>query len=57
MQKLVAAATEGAKVYDLVVMGDDAIEAAASSVYNKKTKTGAVSKGLHLNSIPKPLSG
>ncbi|KAG8826398.1 Curved DNA-binding protein (42 kDa protein) [Serendipita sp. 401] len=46
MQKLVAAAVEGKKVFDLVVEGDQAIEAAAASVYNKKTKTGAVAKGI-----------
>lgn len=45
MQKLVADAVEGKKVYDLVVEGDQAIETAAASVYNKKTKTGAVPKG------------
>jgi hypothetical protein len=46
MRKLVGDAVEGKKVYDLVVEGDQAIEAAAATVYNKKTKTGAVPKGL-----------
>ncbi|KIM33377.1 hypothetical protein M408DRAFT_19681 [Serendipita vermifera MAFF 305830] len=46
MQTLVAGAVEGKKVYDLVVEGDQAIEAAAATVYNKKTKTGAVPKGI-----------
>jgi hypothetical protein len=45
MQKLVGDAVEGKKVYDLVVEGDKAIESAAASVYNKKTKTGAIPKG------------
>jgi hypothetical protein len=45
MRNLVADAVEGKKVYDLVVEGDNAIESAAASVYNKKTKTGAVPKG------------
>lgn len=51
MQKLVADAVEGKKVYDLVVEGDQAIESAASSVYNKKTKTGAVPKGLLISCL------
>ncbi|PVF98043.1 Creatinase/aminopeptidase [Serendipita vermifera] len=46
MQRLVANATEGKKVLDLAIEGDQAIEAAAASVYNKKTKTGAVPKGI-----------
>jgi hypothetical protein len=45
MQKLVANATEGKKVIDLAIEGDQAIEAGAASVYNKKTKAGAVPKG------------
>jgi len=45
MKKLVEDAVEGAKVFDLVVEGDKAIEAGAAAVYNKKTKTGAVPKG------------
>ena len=45
MQKLVGDAVEGKKVYDLVVEGDKAIESAAASVYNKKSKTGAIPKG------------
>lgn len=47
MQKLVAAATEGAKAYDLAVLGDQEIEAGASTVYNKKTKGAAVPKGTY----------
>lgn len=45
MKRLVELAVEGAKVFDLVVEGDAAIEAGAAAVYNKKTKTGAVPKG------------
>lgn len=45
MRKLVGDAVEGKKVYDLVVEGDRAIEAAAATIYNKKTKTGAIPKG------------
>jgi len=45
MRELVSNAVEGKKVYDLLVEGDQAIESALSSVYNKKTKAGAVSKG------------
>lgn len=45
MQKLVSLAVEGARVYELVVQGDQAIESATQAVYNKKTKTGAVPKG------------
>jgi hypothetical protein len=53
MRKLVADAIEGKKVYDLVVEGDKAIESAAASVYNKKTKTGAVPKGATILFRPK----
>ena len=52
MKKLVDLAVEGAKVFDLVVEGDNAIEAGAAAVYNKKTKTGAVPKGkVHIRCI------
>jgi len=52
MKKLVELSVEGAKVFDLVVEGDNAIEAGAATVYNKKTKTGAVPKGkVHIRRI------
>jgi hypothetical protein len=53
MQNLVADAVEGKKVYDLVVEGDNAIESAAASVYNKKTKTGTIPKGAAILFRPK----
>ena len=46
MRKLVEDAVEGKKVYDLVIEGDQAIEAAAATVFNKKTKAGAIPKGM-----------
>lgn len=45
MKNLIEEAVEGKKVYDLIVEGDQAIEAAAATVYNKKTAKGAVPKG------------
>jgi hypothetical protein len=45
MKDLVELAVEGAKVLDLVVEGDKAIEAGAATVYNRKTKAGAIQKG------------
>jgi len=46
MKDLVELAVEGAKVLDLVVEGDKAIEAGAATVYNRKTKAGAIQKGI-----------
>ena len=52
MKKLTDLAVDGAKVFDLVVEGDNAIEAGAATVYNKKTKTGAIPKGkVHIRRI------
>ena len=58
MKKLVELAVEDAKVFDLVVEGDKAIEAGAATVYNKKTKAGAVPKGrVHIRRIKRTLVG
>ncbi|CAG7855126.1 Curved DNA-binding protein AltName: Full=42 kDa protein [Serendipita indica DSM 11827] len=46
MQKLVAGAVEGKKVLDLVIEGDEALEAGAAGVYNKKAKGAAIQKGI-----------
>jgi len=46
VQKLVEKCTEGTRVFDLVVEGDQALEAATALVYNKKTKSGPVPKGI-----------
>jgi hypothetical protein len=58
MKKLVESAVEGANVFDLVVEGDKSIEAGAATVYNKKTKTGAVPKGkVHISRTKKDFVG
>jgi hypothetical protein len=45
MAKVVAAAIAGASTVDLCKLGDDSIEAAVATVYNKKVEGKAIPKG------------